>query len=912
MVRGDGVQRRARNGAFGVSRRRFSSSIQYAHLCTLVVHRSPFMTDDARTQALRRTDLLDAPLSPEFDRLTRLIARTLRAPMALVSLVDSDRQFFAASTGLSEPWRSRRETPLSHSICKHVVELGTTLAIEDTRQHPLVRDTLAVHELGVVAYAGSPLRGADGLVLGAVCALDVVPRAWSADELLALEDLAVLAGKEIDDRRSAFEQGEGRDAMQDLVENATHIIVSATPDGRIIFANAAWRTIFGYTEEETRALRPIDVVAPEDRGRYVETAKRMIAGETVTNFEAVLIAKDGRRVAVRGGGSCRFRDGVPVATRTIFRDITEEKRAETELRLLQRVTHAISEAADLRAAYIVTLRELCQVGGWPYGEVWLPSADGDALVHGPVWHEPDYRLAQFARGREEFRFAQGTGLPGRAWAMKRPVWISDIESDAALGSRQLAQVAGVRAGVAVPVRADDEVVAILTFCSAEPRAEDPHGLELLATVAAQVGAVVRRRRAEAALREAGRRFREILETTRFAAVTLDADARITFANDAVLTVTGWKRGEVIGRDWFELFTEPSPASLAHRKALRQGALPRHFEQEIVTRDGKRRLVVWDNTPLRDTAGRCCGVACIGEDVTERRAAADAQARLTAILELTPDVVGIATLDGNVEYLNRAGRSLLGIADGESARLSTGDLQPQFAQGGALEHAMRRAIRDGVWRGETYIRKRDGREIPVEQIIISHRSASGEVEYVSTIIRDIIERKQTEATLRGLALVDELTGLYNRRGFATLAEQEWKRARREGWPLLVLYMDLDEFKGINDTFGHAEGDLTLKAVAGILRATFREADVIGRPGGDEFTVLAIHGDEGTEATVRARLEQKLAEYNATSGRPYAIGLSIGVARSSPTSDQSLSDLLASADAALYEAKRSRPHARARAS
>ena len=120
----------------------------------------------ARLAALRRTALLDTPPEEAFDRLTRLAARILNAPLALISLVDEDRQFFKSSQGLAEPWASRRETPLSHSFCQHVVGRGESLVIEDARQHPLVRDNPAIAELGVVGYLGIPLRTSDGCVLG--------------------------------------------------------------------------------------------------------------------------------------------------------------------------------------------------------------------------------------------------------------------------------------------------------------------------------------------------------------------------------------------------------------------------------------------------------------------------------------------------------------------------------------------------------------------------------------------------------------------------------------------------------------------------------------------------------------------------------------------------------------------------
>jgi serine phosphatase RsbU (regulator of sigma subunit) len=111
--------------------------------------------------------------------------------MALVTLVDDRRQFILSDDGLPEPWATRRETPLSYSICRHTVDSGEPLVIEDAAEHPLVCDSPAVLELGIGAYAGYPLRSRDGHVLGALCALSGMAREWSAEDLEALEDLAV-------------------------------------------------------------------------------------------------------------------------------------------------------------------------------------------------------------------------------------------------------------------------------------------------------------------------------------------------------------------------------------------------------------------------------------------------------------------------------------------------------------------------------------------------------------------------------------------------------------------------------------------------------------------------------------------------------------------------------------------------
>jgi GAF domain len=146
--------------------------------------------DSGRLDALHATELLDSDISPSFDRLARLAAHVLHAPVALVSLVDSDRQFFKSCLGLPEPWATRRGSPLTHSFCQHAVANREPLLVTDARVHPVLRDNLAIRDMGVIAYAGIPLIDTDGHALGTLCVIDSQPRHWTSNQIQLLSDIA--------------------------------------------------------------------------------------------------------------------------------------------------------------------------------------------------------------------------------------------------------------------------------------------------------------------------------------------------------------------------------------------------------------------------------------------------------------------------------------------------------------------------------------------------------------------------------------------------------------------------------------------------------------------------------------------------------------------------------------------------
>jgi two-component system, cell cycle sensor histidine kinase and response regulator CckA len=209
--------------------------------------------------------------------------RLLGTPIALISLVDEDRQFFKSAIGLPEPLATARATPLSYSFCRHVVESGDRLAVEDARRHALVRTNPAVHELGWVAYAGVPLADRDGNVLGALSVIDVMPRRWSDRDLGLLTDLAAWATSEIELRaRTAPRPAPPVDTPPPplpIFEETGVAMAILSETGRFLEANRAFEQLVGARAGGLVGRRAEDLTHPADREAEREALRLLLAGE---------------------------------------------------------------------------------------------------------------------------------------------------------------------------------------------------------------------------------------------------------------------------------------------------------------------------------------------------------------------------------------------------------------------------------------------------------------------------------------------------------------------------------------------------------------------------------------------------------------------------------------------------------
>jgi len=231
---------------------------------------SNVIANEARLEALRRTSLLDSPPEEAFDRLTRLATAVLHVPVALVSLVDSDRQFFKSQCGLSEPLASLRQTPLTNSFCKHVVGSREPLVVADARRDPLFRQSVGASDVEVIAYAGVPLITSEGYALGTFCIVDRQPHDWTEEEIGILRVLATSAMSEIELQRVVGELRALTQNLQSAVESRTSELRASEERQRVLLAvNNAIVTCLDRDSLFSSTVAALQSAIPFDRAALV-------------------------------------------------------------------------------------------------------------------------------------------------------------------------------------------------------------------------------------------------------------------------------------------------------------------------------------------------------------------------------------------------------------------------------------------------------------------------------------------------------------------------------------------------------------------------------------------------------------------------------------------------------------------
>jgi diguanylate cyclase (GGDEF)-like protein/PAS domain S-box-containing protein len=369
------------------------------------------------------------------------------------------------------------------------------------------------------------------------------------------------------------------------------------------------------------------------------------------------------------------------------------------------------------------------------------------------------------------------------------------------------------------------------------------------------------------------------------------DGTLTFTNQAF---QGYFAGSDLGQGNGNLFAYLPSSYATGLQALLPRLTSQHplsrGEQNFVTAEGERRWHRWTHWGIFDQEGRLMEVQSVGRDITERKQVEHTlqivESNLRQLIVDNGDGLVVASLEGLVLFVNPAAERIM-------ARRSWDMVGRPFAF--PLVTGQRR---------EMCLMAGHEQEVVVEMRVVG-TTWQGQPALLASL-RDITELAKLREELETLSLVDELTGLYNRRGFLTLARQQVKTAERMSRRLHLFFIDLDDLKLINDRLGHSEGDRALVAASQVLKSTFRGSDIVGRVGGDEFAALALEGEDQVEEPILQRLKQNLSRRQKRGVDPFRLSFSVGATIYDPAAPRPLEELLEEADQLMYRDKRAKDH------
>ncbi|MCC5870266.1 MAG: PAS domain S-box protein [Gammaproteobacteria bacterium] len=730
------------------------------------------------------------------------------------------------------------------------------------------------------------------------------------------EGMYILCLRDITERyrsEQALKESEAR--YRALVENSTEVILVLDVDrGRFVDANENAASFFRMAREELLALGPEDVSAslqPDgmpsfgiERG-YVSRA--LNGGSPV--FEWLHRDAEGRELP------CEVRfTRLPSSRRRLIRasliDISSRKRAEVMAHAERQVLELIAANAPLERTLAAICRALERFDQGVGCAVMLLEDDPTRLRVGAAPTLP----GAFRAALECTEVGLRAGSAAAAASMGRQVIVQDISTDVTWRElASLATSAGLRACCATPIiTAGQRLQGTLDVYFADHRSPRTEELDAIARFAQLAGIAIERREDEHALRSSEARWRELFENVVDGVYQTSPSGEILAANPALVTMLGYSSEAELreaGRAQ-DFHVHPGERDASVRAMERDGVI-RNQELHLCRRDGREIVVLENGRAVRDAEGRLLHYEGTLTDISERKlsemAVFEEKERLLVTLKSIGDAVITTDASGAVTDLNPAAEELIGW----EARVARGRPIDEVLtivdaiERSDIENPVRRCLREGrkVRLPEhAVLVGRNGVDVNVQDSAAPIRDREGHVIGAVMVFHDVSKEERLQRQLNYQSSHDPLTGLINRTEFEGRLASSLDEVRRHPERMhALLYLDLDQFKVINDTAGHVAGDHLLKQVTEVLLSRVRTSDVLARIGGDEFALLLQDCPARKALQVADDLREAILEHRfCWKERSMSISASIGVV-SVTTASPSAEEVFSLADVACYAAK-----------
>jgi diguanylate cyclase (GGDEF)-like protein/PAS domain S-box-containing protein len=712
---------------------------------------------------------------------------------------------------------------------------------------------------------------------------------------------------------AAIRESEAR--YRTLVENAPEAIVVFDVDlARFVECNENAVRFFKMTREELLAVGPARISAPVQAdgmpsfGVSRGNIDRALNGEAPC-FEWL------HRDALGHDIPCEVRlVRLPASGRRLIRgsitDITERKRSEFLAAGERRVFECIAGNASLpstlealaETAEQVTPESLCTVSLYEPAPNLLRCVAGERMS------------APFLERLRQVEVGPRNGSCAAAIFLQRQVVVAEISRDALWEHlRAPALAAGLRACWSTPVRSSDgHMLGTVALYFHQPRSPLKRDFELMGRLTALAGIAIERRQSEEALRRSEARYRGLFENVIEGVYRTDISGRLESVNPALVKMLGFERDE-------ELLCLPSADSLyvepADRKriieALHRDDSVQSAEFQLRRQDGRVITVLENARLVLDADGLIAGYEGTLADISKRKLAelqlAEEKEKAQVTLQSIGDAVLTADAQARVEYLNPVAEQLTGWTTAEAAGRPVSEIFLVLDESTRvpIDSPILRCLREdrAVELPEpALLVNRRGQEISVQDSAAPIRDRNGQLIGAVTVFHDVSHERQLQRALAYQATHDALTGLINRREFEHRLSDVLQASRSNPEARhVVMYLDLDQFKVVNDTCGHEAGDRLLKQVTSVVQTRIRTTDILARLGGDEFGVLLRDCTPDTAQRIAESLRQAIRDFRFVwEDRVLKVGVSIGLAEITGQSETP-AIVMSAADVACYSAK-----------